>query len=328
MTSDSERPWSGKKTGEELLFFLDFYTHSCTLTHEMGGKIVAQYGFSGAKIYVIPSFAKVNLRLVVHRKRKDGYHDITSVITRISLKDDLEVKPLLEGITVSCTGEKVPEGANNLAFQAAQLFLDVSGKQGGAAIKLVKRIPSSAGLGGGSSNAAGVLLGLNEIFQRPFNKQELIKLGSRLGMDVPFFIFGGPALARGRGERLSRVKNMPSLYFLVAVPPFAVPTSQVYAQWDSNGKGSKSEIMLTDLHHSLAKVSVCLENDLERITAGWHPEIIAVKERLISLGARGALMSGSGGAVFGVFPDKNRSAEAAARLLLPPGWRCFLAHIV
>lgn len=294
----------------------------------MGGKVVAQYEISGAKTYVSSSFAKINLRLVVHRKRADGYHNITSLITRISLKDDVEVRPLPEGVTVSCTGEEVPEGADNLAFQAALLFFGISAKKGGAAIKIVKRIPSSSGLGGGSSNAACVLLGLNEIFHRPFTKKELIKLGTRLGMDVPFFIFAAPALARGRGERLNLVRNMPSLHFLVTVPPFAVPTSQVYAHWDSSGKIREPDTPLTDLNHSLEKVSAGLENDLERITADWHPEIMEVKERLISLGAWGALMSGSGGTVFGIFPDKTRSAEAAARLLLPPGWRCFLAHIV
>lgn len=277
------------------------------------------------QIYSGSSYGKINLRLAVLGKRKDGYHEIRALLTRISLKDDLEIELIGEGITIQCSEGLAPLGAENLAFQAGQLFFKRLARPATATIRLTKRIPAGSGLGGGSSNAAATLLGLNQLFGQPFSKKEMMALATELGMDVPFFIYGAPALATGRGERLKPIKNLPFLSILLVVPPFRVATAEVYAQWRPGQEGGP-ELTITDFGKKLGLVLAQLRNDLEGITTSWHSEICQMKERLVSLGAQGASMSGSGGATYGIFSDQARAAEAACRLALPWGWRCFLVH--
>src|SRR3989304_1959255 len=291
----------------------------------MGGSGNAPNIESGVQIYRCPSYGKINLRLAVLKKRKDGYHEVNTLLSRISLRDEVEIELKEEGITVSCSGAGGPEGAENLAYQAARIFLAQAGKEAGVEVRIHKRIPVSAGLGGGSSNAAAALVGLNELFHRPFTDRGLMKMGAELGADVPFFIFKGPALAFGKGDRLKRARELPHFWLLMVVPPFQVSTAGVYAQWSAESTRRRYE-GVTNFHGRLEVVLSGLRNDLEKVVLDWHPELEEIKERLLSLGALGSLMSGSGGTVYGIFPDETRAAEAGTRLPLEAGWCSFLVH--
>lgn len=274
--------------------------------------------------------AKVNLRLDVLGKREDGYHEIESIMTRVSLYD--EVLITLEdgdGVEVTSSGP-APSGEGNIAYKAARFILDIIQLPVKVKIEITKNIPVAAGLGGGSSNAATVLIGLNEMLGIGLSKEELMKIGVRLGADVPFFILEKPAIARGIGEKLREV-TLPDLWFVLVNPNIPVSTADVY-------RGLNLKIGLTkagfDNNMSNFKIGVKevvgkLHNDLEDVALRMHPEIGVVKDAVRSLGAVGVLMSGSGATVFGIF-DSHKSAEDAYLSLTAreTGWRIFLAESI
>lgn len=274
--------------------------------------------------------AKVNLRLDVLGKREDGYHEIESIMTRVSIYDEV-LLTVEDGDGVEVVSEgPAPSGEGNIAYKAARFMLDVVQKPLKVTIKIIKNIPVGAGLGGGSSNAATVLMGLNEVLGIGLSKDELMKIGVRLGADVPFFIFERPALAKGIGERLSEV-SIPDLWFVLVNPNIHVSTADVY-------RGLNLKIGLTkagfDNNMSNFKIGVKevagkLHNDLEDVALRMHPEIGVVKDAVRSLGAVGVLMSGSGATVFGIF-DSRKSAEDAYLSLTAreTGWRIFLAESI
>ncbi|MGD0020900.1 MAG: 4-(cytidine 5'-diphospho)-2-C-methyl-D-erythritol kinase, partial [Smithellaceae bacterium] len=172
--------------------------------------------------------AKINLFLRVLRKRADGYHDISSLLQRITLYDDLIFSSRPSGIVLDCPGSNLPTSEDNLVFRATQSIFAYTNYPFGVEIKLTKRIPLAAGLGGGSSDAAITLTALNEIFSFGLKKRELMMLGAKLGADVPFFIFGNTALVSGIGDKLKAVQNIPELNFVLINPQFPLPTKMVY----------------------------------------------------------------------------------------------------
>lgn len=272
--------------------------------------------------------AKINLRLDVLGKREDGYHEIESIMTRVSLYDELTLSVEDgEGLEVACS-EAAPSGEGNIAYRAAKSLLDIFKKPVKVKIEIKKTIPVAAGLGGGSGNAATVLMGLNEILGAGLSKEELMGIGVRLGADVPFFIFERPAIARGIGERLEMVE-LPKMWFVLVNPNIPVSTADVY-------KGLNQKIGLTkrgfDINMSNFNIGVrgvarILHNDLEEVALKMQPEIRTVKESILSSGALGALMSGSGATVFGLFESRKGAEEAFASLsAMHKGWRVFLAE--
>ena len=263
----------------------------------------------------ILSPAKINLFLHVHGKRPDGYHELFSLMCCITLFDEISLQ--FKGgdhIEVYCSHPNVPADDTNLAHRAARLFLSQMGSARGLEIKLTKNIPVAAGLGGGSSNAASILLALNAHYGHPFSETHLMEMGLKLGADVPFFIFKKPALATGVGEKLNLFEGRLPYHFLLLYPGFSVSTAEIYQ--NLNLGLTKAEKKPTSNHLKLNRFNPArhLTNDLEQVTVPKYPEIGLAKERLLNLGAVGALMSGSGPTVFGLF-DNVETAETARQSL-------------
>lgn len=259
--------------------------------------------------------AKVNIFLKVCSKRPDGYHEIYSLMQPVSLYDVIEIT-LVPGAlkVVRCKGYGVPEGRENLACRAAEAFLERTGIVADVGIFISKNIPIGAGLGGGSSDAAGVLMGLNSMTGRLLVEADLMALGAQIGSDVPFFIIKGPALASGRGEILKRVKT-PRCHYVLVNPSIHVSTLWAYSNLDLTKKVKDNMLTYSEADFSTAESMACtLKNDLEAVTAVRFPEIASIKEALVEFGALGALMSGSGSTVFGVFSEEAL-AEAAFELV-------------
>ena len=267
------------------------------------------------------SHAKINLFLHVTGKRPDGYHNLFSLMTKIGLSDVMTFTfHETPGVTVLCNHPQVPEDETNLAHRAASLFFRSCDNQKknvsvpGVAIDIQKNIPVGGGLGGGSSNAATVLATLNARHHDLFSRRELMEMGRRLGADVPFFLFGCPALATGVGERLTRVPELRPRYVVVCDSGIAVSTAQVYQAHDfcltSRGKytiESASNILSTGQD---VDVRPYLHNDLEAAAFRLYPEIKAVKEDMTHLLQQPVTMSGSGGALFSLFSDEKSAARA------------------
>jgi 4-diphosphocytidyl-2-C-methyl-D-erythritol kinase len=213
-------------------------------------------------------------------------------------------------LRVECDREDVPMGRENLAFMAATLLLNEVGLKKDVRIKIRKRIPVAGGLGGGSSNAAAVLTGLDDVLGLGLGEKRLIETAARLGSDVPFFILRGPAIARGRGELLERVK-LPAFQYVLINPGFSVSSAWAYQNLDLTKKGEDN--ILTYSKEALKvpeNIKDQLFNDLESVTSRSHPEISRLKRILMGAGALGALMSGSGPTVFGIFPDGDAARSA------------------
>lgn len=273
--------------------------------------------------------AKINLFLRVLSKRADGYHEIRSLMQPVSLYDELTIEAR-EGDSLSVTTDSVdaPGGPQNLAYRAAESLLGTLGVRKSVYIHIKKNIPVGAGLGGGSSNAATVLMALNDMLVADLNEERLMELGAKLGSDVPFFILNGPAIAEGRGEVLRRV-DIPQYAYVLINPGFAVSTAWVYNNLSLTKRGednilSYSEGSLNDIN----KLKDALVNDLEEVTLERYPEIATLKKSLTGLGACGALMSGSGPTVFGLFASSNEAKRAFGALVSSrkAGLRHFLVH--
>jgi 4-diphosphocytidyl-2-C-methyl-D-erythritol kinase len=254
--------------------------------------------------------AKINLWLEVIRKRGDGYHDISSLMLPISVFDriSLEVSRGRGRISLRCDAVEIPDDASNLAWRAAELFLGALGEQAGIHITLEKKIPSGAGLGGGSSDAAGVLVALNSCFDHALPISLLEDIACRIGADVPFFLHGIAALATGIGERLEFVPDVPEYPLLLIKPPIIVPTAWVYQNLKLTR--GKAQITLYDFNSRPWRFDGVVENDLESVTVSKYPIIADLKAWLLGNGALAASMSGSGPTVFGIFSSRE-AADAA-----------------
>lgn len=269
--------------------------------------------------------AKVNLYLRVLRRREDGYHDILSLMQRISLCDEMTFSPREGGITLRCPDSALPDDEGNIVYRAAAAFYARTGSLPGIEITIRKRIPIAAGLGGGSSNAATTLMTLNEMGNCPLTLEELMKAGAALGADVPFFLFGHAAWASGIGDRLIEAPPLPPLWFVLINPGFAVSTKMVYRELNlglTNGSINYS----IPRFYTVDDVIGGLTNDLEKVTLRQHPVLGHFKTLLIENGARGALMSGSGPTVFGIFADEESALLAEENLRHGNRWSVFGAH--
>jgi 4-diphosphocytidyl-2-C-methyl-D-erythritol kinase len=263
--------------------------------------------------------AKVNFRLDVLRKREDGYHDLRMIMQRIDLCDELEISFRNEpGVGLECDGADIPADSSNLVWKAAQEILKLSPLKTGLQIRLKKNIPVAAGLGGGSSDAASTLMGLNRLLKTGLADEELMAMGLRLGADVPFFIFKKPAVAEGIGEKLTPLEQIPKLWLALVNPGIHVATSWAYR--NLNLTTEKVAAKLPFLYKSPEDVSEILSNDLETVTIEQNPVIAVIKELLLSAGAAGALMSGSGSTVFGIFADESAAKRALQSLPADNGW--------
>ncbi|WP_026843217.1 4-(cytidine 5'-diphospho)-2-C-methyl-D-erythritol kinase [Citrifermentans bremense] len=263
--------------------------------------------------------AKVNYRLDVLGKRPDGYHELRMIMQRVDLCDEIEIALAdSPGIRVTCGRKGVPDGPGNIAWRAADALLKLSGKEVGIEITIAKKIPVGAGLGGGSSDAATVLMGVNELLELGLTDERLMEIGVKLGADVPFFIFKKPALAEGIGDRLTALEEVPSLWVVLVNPGIHVSTAWVYQNLRLTTPDPATIIPRS--YSSLDEVCELLSNDLEPVTCGRFPLVSELKEVLLAAGARGSLMSGSGSTVFGLFDNESAARLAAAEIAKSPGW--------
>lgn len=272
--------------------------------------------------------AKINLFLQVLGKRPDGYHDLMSLMCCIGLFDTVSLTFGVKNITVSCHHPGVPEDDKNLAFGAAHLFLKTLNKNEGVKIIIQKQIPVAAGLGGGSSNAAAVFLGLNRYYGYPFSTEELMSMGLSIGADVPFFIFQKPAIATGIGEKLEAYQNLKNLKILLVFPDFSVSTADVYKKLNLGLTKCEKKLKSFLLNKQRFDPRYHLCNDLEAVTASTYPVIKTVKEALLSHGALGALMTGSGPTIFGLFSDSNAALKASQALFRIHKWETHIADMI
>jgi 4-diphosphocytidyl-2-C-methyl-D-erythritol kinase len=254
--------------------------------------------------------AKINLWLEVIRKRKDGYHDLSSLMLPVKIYDFLELEfRETMGITLECDDPEVPPDASNLAWRAAEMFLHAVGSKMGLHLRIAKNIPVAAGLGGGSADAAGVLLALNTMHKNCLAMPELESLGQDLGADVPFFLHQRPALATGIGEELYPVTGIPDYPLVLIKPPLRVSTGWVYEHLKLTRRETRIKLQgFVDRPWQLLDV---LQNDLESVTMSEYPVLSRMKEWLILNGAIGALMSGSGPTMFGVFRERNQAERTS-----------------
>jgi 4-diphosphocytidyl-2-C-methyl-D-erythritol kinase len=253
--------------------------------------------------------AKINLSLDVLHKRPDGYHEVEMVMTTVDLADRIELTELKEDEVKIVTHNRfVPDDHRNHAYQAAQLLKDTYGIKKGVHIEINKEIPVAAGLAGGSSDAAAVLRGLNELWKLGLSLDELAQLGSQIGSDVSFCVYGGTALATGRGEKISHLPSPPNCWVILAKPATGVSTAEVYKNLNlrqiqhPNTKGMIEAIY----EQNYEKVCEHVGNVLESVTLHMHPEVAHIKEQMKRFGADAVLMSGSGPTVFGLVQHDSR----------------------
>ena len=254
------------------------------------------------------AYAKLNLTLDVLGKREDGYHDLKSVMQTVSIRDDIEIdigtgKPWV----LSCDKEGIPTDSSNLAWKAAQVYLDALGKDAdGMEIRITKRIPSEAGLGGGSADAAAVLRALNRHYGQPLSILALAELGAQIGSDVPFCTLCGTAMVEGRGERLRKLPDMPECVFVVCKPDFSCSTAALYKKLDETAIPKRPDHQAMEsalIAGDLGKVAENVYNVFDPVVTAEHLELNYIKSIFNSYGSVAQQMTGSGSAVFGIMPS-------------------------
>ena len=263
--------------------------------------------------YQIKAFAKINLGLDVVRRLENGYHEVKMVMQTVGIYDELALTRTEEGITVTTDTEELPTDDNNLIYKAAKIMMETYHIEGGIHIHLKKNIPIAAGMAGGSTDAAATFKGINRLYDLDCTLEELMKLGVKVGADVPYCILGGTALAEGIGEKLTSLNPSPDCYVLVAKPPINVSTKYVYEHLDAEGIEEHPDIdgMVGAIwEESLQGILDRMGNVLENVTEKKYPIIGELKNEMKELGALNSLMSGSGPTVFGIFIDERIAREA------------------
>ncbi|MBC7765377.1 MAG: 4-(cytidine 5'-diphospho)-2-C-methyl-D-erythritol kinase [Hyphomonadaceae bacterium] len=267
----------------------------------------------------IKARAKINLTLDVLSKRADGYHEVEMIMQMVDLYDTIQLEKAESGITLSTNLPYLPNDSGNIAYKAAQLFFEKTGIMPGVSIHIQKQIPVAAGLAGGSSNAAAILIALNELYEASLTTQQLKEMGKTLGADVPYCIVGGTALAQGIGERLTILDNAPSMFVLLAKPPISVSTAWAYGQVNVDEitvHPDTNRVIQAIEQGNLKEIANNMYNILEPITAKRHPIIKRIKQIMLDGGALGAMMSGSGPTVFGLYQNAYDAEQAKDKLAL------------
>lgn len=252
----------------------------------------------------INAYAKINIGLTILNKREDGYHNIETTLSTINLSDKLIIEKKDSGIELLAGTLKIPL-EENLCFKAAQLFLSHYGINEGVKIVLQKNIPIGGGLGGGSSDAAGVLKGLREIFNINVSDEELMALARKLGCDVPFFIKGGAAIARGVGDELKFFK-LPKMELIIYYPGFPISTKWAYEEYDKLNLTTSIDLdnILVAKKKKQTRTGLFLNNDFEKVVFKAHPHLLDIKNNLLGTGVYMVSLSGSGSCLYAVV-DEN-----------------------
>ena len=278
--------------------------------------------------FQLPAFAKTNLSLRVLGKREDGYHELETIFQTVSLHDTIKISAIENcGIAFSCDDRSLPTDSHNLVVRAATALRDRVNTKKGARIRLEKRIPIHAGLGGGSSDAAATLIGLTRLWELRITREELSELAAKLGADVSFFLYGGTARGTGIGDRIEPLEDAPETFLLIVKPNANVSTADGYKALEKpalTSSNSKTILSRSDAKGFFDSSSLAsLQNDFESIAFALEPEIERAKAALLKAGARGATLAGSGSAVFGIFDSEDAQRRAIQAIELETGWRVF-----
>ncbi len=276
--------------------------------------------------FSLPSFAKINLHLEILGKRTDGFHELCTVFQAVSLHDVIRFEPS-DTLTLSCSDRRIPTDDRNLILKAANALRQRSGNPYGAKIYLEKRIPSPGGLGGGSSNAAIALIGLDRLWKTDVGRSELLEMGAGLGSDVPFFFYGGTALGTGRGDHIEPLDDILDECLLIVTPSVRVSTRDAFDRIEArNLTNDDPKRILQNCRFDAKSFDLrqtALKNDFEASVFDAEPDIRRVKETLLSHGAVRAMLSGSGASVFAVF-DKQETRQATLKAIEnEKNWRQF-----
>lgn len=270
----------------------------------------------------LKALAKINLGLDVVRRREDGYHEVRMVMQTIHLYDRLEMeKTATQGIELSTNLSYLPVNENNLVYRAGKLLMDEFGITEGIKVYLNKRIPVAAGMAGGSTDAAAMLYGMNELFELGLSREQLMERGVKIGADVPYCLMRGTALAEGIGEILTPLAPMVKCPVLIAKPAISVSTSFVYQnlKLDADTKHPDIDRLIRDIRkQDLGAIAGDMGNVLESVTIPNYPVIAQIKEQMMDSGAINAMMSGSGPTVFGLF-EEEETAQAAYQKMKESG---------
>jgi 4-diphosphocytidyl-2-C-methyl-D-erythritol kinase len=279
----------------------------------------------------LPSFAKINLHLRILGKRDDGFHELCTVFQTVSLNDTLIFKESKD-LILNCNYQKIPTGERNLIIKAAKILQEIFDVKKGARIYLRKKTPAPGGLGGGSSNAATTLLALAKLWEIEINFAELLEIGKQIGSDVPFFFYGGTALGIGRGTEIFPLTETGEKFILIVTPKVNVSTAEAFSRLNAprlTNQDSKSILQICLREAEMLNRGQCdLKNDFETSVFKIEPEIERVKERLLLLDARCALMTGSGASVFGIFDSEETRQTAIKALENERSWRKFAVATV
>jgi 4-diphosphocytidyl-2-C-methyl-D-erythritol kinase len=272
------------------------------------------------KTITLRSPAKINLCLSVLGKRPDGYHEVEMLMQMVGLYDEVTVTEGGTGVRISCNTASVPSGEGNIAWKAANEMLCAAASSTGLLIEIKKNIPVAAGLAGGSGNAAAVIVAANRLLGTGFGVDRLAAIGTKIGMDVPFFFFGPTALARGRGEIVISLPPAPPCWVLLVNPRFETSTESVYK--NLNLRLTKKVDCNKIARLTVRNIAEGLHNDLEAVAIAAHPVINRIEEALLNQRALGVSMSGSGPTVFGIFETESACRDAEVSLSRE-GWRLF-----
>jgi len=267
----------------------------------------------------IDSYSKINLTLNILAKRQDGYHDIETIMQSINLADRIFIKEEKEGIKIKCSHPLVPVDSQSLTYRSAEKILRRYRITRGVKIEIDKKIPLAGGMAGGSANSASILVGINKLFALNLSNKDLREIGEELGMDVPFCIQNGTALAYHKGEKVTPLSPInPPLWIIIINPGFEIPTKWAYnnlnLEWLKKEKNNTKGMLNALKEGELPGIAKNLFNSFEGLIIKKYPEIGKIKDRLIEGGALGALMSGSGPTVFGIAQNKEQALKIYEKL--------------
>ena len=266
--------------------------------------------------FIMDSYGKINLALDILYKRNDAYHEIKSIMQSIDLKDRLIFKEIDKGIVIESNNSQVPIDSTNLVYRAYEKIVEITGVSKGIKVIIEKNIPVAAGLAGGSTNAATTLLTLNKLWDLNLTEKELIKIGKELGADVPFCIMGGTALAEGIGDKLIRLKSFSNKHILLCNPDIKISTEYAYSKVKISKDRIDIDAMISSIENNDEKaVAEKMANTMEFAIIEEYPIIGKIKRTMIENGALGALMSGSGSTVFGIYDDEDKMKYTHKQLL-------------
>ena len=263
------------------------------------------------KDVVIKAPAKINLVLKVRGRRSDGYHEIYSIMVPVDLCDTIHILSSHKGISLECRGKDVPLDRRNLVWRACEAFFSEAGIEPAVHIALEKVIPVAAGLGGGSSDAAAVLCALNARYGKPLGQERLHQIARGLGADVPFFLYETPCIAKGIGDILDPIENWPQFWYVILTPPFGISTAWAYGQVKLELTQPCDNYIINLKNIGPKDITQLLGNDLEEVVFKRYPKLAELKKMMLALGAIGAVMSGSGPSIVGVFTEESVASRCA-----------------